>query len=50
MRIVEALNGANGFGGKPKADCYLCHRGEAKYAFSEPKENAIAPPKKADGL
>lgn len=35
MRIVEVLNGEHGFGGKPKADCYMCHRGAAAYPYRE---------------
>lgn len=35
MRIVKTLNSSQGFNGKPKIDCYTCHRGEAKYAFHE---------------
>lgn len=37
MRIVQVLidNGMNGVGGQPKADCYMCHRGELKPAYKE---------------
>ena len=36
MRVVSWLNSKQGFAGKPKVDCYLCHRGEPKPQFREP--------------
>ena len=35
MRIVQLLNSQQGFAGKPKADCFMCHRGEARYEYKE---------------
>lgn len=29
MRVTAWLNSKDGLGGKPKVDCYTCHRGEA---------------------
>ncbi len=29
MRVTAWLNGRDGLNGKPKIDCYTCHRGEA---------------------
>jgi hypothetical protein len=34
IRIVELLN-KEGFRGNPKADCFMCHRGQAKPAYRE---------------
>ena len=34
MRIVDLLN-KKGFRGKPKVDCYFCHRGKAKPDYKE---------------
>jgi hypothetical protein len=38
MKIVHLLN-TEGFvsPNAPKADCYMCHQGKAKYQFQEPK-------------
>ena len=36
MRVVQVLNGKQGFNGKPRIDCYTCHRGEAVPAYREP--------------
>lgn len=43
MRLVQVLidNGFNGQGGNPKADCYLCHRGELKPNYKEPHDPLI---------
>lgn len=37
IRFVQALidNGMNGERGRPKADCYMCHRGVMKPAYKE---------------
>lgn len=35
MRVVNLLND-KGFRGTPKADCYMCHRGQMKPAYKEP--------------
>jgi hypothetical protein len=29
MRVTATLNGPQGFNGKPKVDCYVCHQGKA---------------------
>ena len=44
MAIVQTLNGAQGFGGKPKADCFMCHRGETKYPYVQSKDGREAKP------
>ncbi len=38
MRITQTLidNGFDGKDKRPKADCYLCHRGEIKPRYKEP--------------
>ena len=36
IRITNLLN-QEGFKGKPKVDCYLCHRGSAKPEYREKK-------------
>lgn len=40
MKLVRVINGPHGLGGKPKIDCYACHRGEARYVYQEPKGGA----------
>jgi len=37
LRLVQLLidNGMDGQSGRPKADCYLCHRGELKPHYKE---------------
>ena len=35
IQVVQTLNGAQGFGGKPKVDCFMCHRGQATYPYAE---------------
>ena len=37
IRITANLNGKNGFNGRPKVTCYLCHRGKVKPDYIEPK-------------
>ena len=39
MGAVESLNAGMVLGGKMKADCFMCHRGEAKYIYAEIKQN-----------
>lgn len=38
IKITQLLidNGMNGQNGRPKADCYLCHRGKLKPDYKEP--------------
>ncbi len=38
MKVVHLLN-TEGFTSSkaPKADCYMCHQGKAKYQYTEPK-------------
>jgi hypothetical protein len=38
IRITQNLidNGFDGQSGHPKADCYMCHRGQLKPAYKEP--------------
>lgn len=38
MKVVHLLN-TEGFTSSraPKADCYMCHQGKAKYQYQEPK-------------
>lgn len=38
MKVVHLLN-TEGFNSSrtPKADCYMCHQGKAKYQYQEPK-------------
>ncbi|MBX3017917.1 MAG: photosynthetic reaction center cytochrome c subunit [Bdellovibrionaceae bacterium] len=40
MKLVQVLidAGMNGRGANPKADCYLCHRGQLKPDFKEPHD------------
>jgi hypothetical protein len=40
LRVTQVLNGKQGFGGKPRVDCYTCHRGEAVPAYREPQAKA----------
>lgn len=40
MRATAWLNTKDGLGGKPKVDCYTCHRGEVV-----PKPEKVAPKK-----
>lgn len=49
LRLVQVLidAGMNGTATGPKADCYLCHRGELKPAFQEPIDPLVM--KKGDG-
>lgn len=41
MRITQVLNSDQGFKGKPKVTCYVCHQGEAKFDYDA---GAGAPP------
>lgn len=38
IRLTQILidNGMNGLNGQPKADCYMCHRGQLKPSYREP--------------
>jgi len=40
MRLVQVLidNGMDGQGNRPKADCFMCHRGTLKPAYKEPMD------------
>ncbi len=33
IRITQLLNSEQGFKGKPKVTCYVCHQGEAKFDY-----------------
>ena len=40
MRVVNLLN-QEGFRGTPKVDCYMCHKGQLKPDYREPKNPVI---------